>query len=72
MYNFGRCLGYGKEVDQDFFRVTKYYRLSAEQNNAAAQNMSLAASYYLRSAQQGHPDSANNFGFCLEHGRSVE
>jgi TPR repeat protein len=28
--------------------------------------------YYQRSALQGHPDGANNLGFCLEHGRGIE
>jgi hypothetical protein len=28
--------------------------------------------YYLRSAKQGHPDGANNSGFCFEQGRCVE
>jgi TPR repeat protein len=32
----------------------------------------LAAQYYHRAAKQGHSDGANNFGFCLEHGRGVE
>jgi serine/threonine protein kinase len=34
--------------------------------------VSLAARFYRRAAQQGHADGANNFGFCLEHGRGVE
>jgi TPR repeat protein len=34
-------------------------------------NISLAAQYYQRAAQQGHPDGANNFGICLESGRGV-
>jgi TPR repeat protein len=87
MYNFGRCLEYGKGIDKDFLRAAKYYRLSAELENSAAQNsfgiclergigvhknLFLAAQYYQRAAQQGHPDGANNFGFCLEHGRGVE
>jgi TPR repeat protein len=35
-------------------------------------NLSLSAQFYLRGAQQGHSDGANNFGFCLEHGRGVQ
>jgi hypothetical protein len=87
MYNFGRCLEYGKGIDQNVLRAAKYYRLSAEQQNASAQNsfgiclergigvqknMLLAAQYYHHAAQQGHPDGANNFGFCLEHSRGVQ
>jgi serine/threonine protein kinase len=33
--------------------------------------MDLAAEYYKRAADDGHADGANNFGFCLEHGRGV-
>jgi TPR repeat protein len=36
------------------------------------QNVSLAAHYSQRSARQGHFDGANNFGFCLKHGRGVK
>jgi hypothetical protein len=87
MYNFGRCLEYGKGIEQDFDRAAKYYRLSAERKNAAAENsfgiclergigvdknVWLASRYYLRAALQGHPDGANNLGFCLEHGHGVE
>jgi hypothetical protein len=32
----------------------------------------LAAQYYRRAAQQGHPDGANNFGFCLDYGCGVQ
>jgi TPR repeat protein len=85
MHNFARCLESGKGIDQDFIRVAKYYRRSAELKNAAAENSfgiclergigvqsnaALAAHYYQRSALQGHPDGANNLGFCLEHGRA--
>jgi serine/threonine protein kinase len=72
---------------RDLDRAAKFYRLSAEKGNAAAQNsfgiclergtgvrknLLLAAQYYRRAAQQGHLDGANNFGFCLEHGRGVQ
>jgi TPR repeat protein len=32
---------------------------------------SLAVEYYQRFADGGHPDGANNIGFCPEHGRGV-
>jgi TPR repeat protein len=38
LYNFGQCLEYGKGINQDLFRAPKYYRLSVELKNAAAQN----------------------------------
>jgi hypothetical protein len=68
-------------------RAVKYYRVSAEKQNASGQNSFgiclergsgvrrnalLAAVFYRRAADQGHADGANNFGFCLEHGRGVE
>jgi TPR repeat protein len=34
-------------------------------------NHCLAAKYYHRAAEHGHPDGANNFGFCLENGLGV-
>jgi TPR repeat protein len=37
MNNFGRCLGYGKGIDNDFLRAGKYYRLASESNDADAQ-----------------------------------
>jgi hypothetical protein len=87
MKNFARCLEYGKGTDQNYIRAAKYHRLSAEANDADAQNnfgiclergigvfanIGLACEYYERAAKQGHPDGANNFGFCLEHGRGIE
>jgi hypothetical protein len=87
LYNYARCLEYGKGIGQDFIRAAKYYHLSAELNDADPQNSlgiffeqgmavqsnpALAARYYQRAALQGHPDGANNLGFCLEHGRGVE
>jgi serine/threonine protein kinase len=86
MYNFGRCLEYGRGIEQDFIRAAKFYRRAADLGNAAAQtsfgvclergigvksNPVLAARYYQRSAAQGDADGANNLGFCLERGRGV-
>jgi TPR repeat protein len=71
-------LEYGKGIDQDFVRAAKYYRLSAELNNAAAQNsfgiclergiglqsnLVLAAHYYQQSAL--HPEADLNYRRCL-------
>jgi hypothetical protein len=86
LYNFGRCLEYGKGIPQDFIRAAKFYRLAAELNDPAAENSfgiclergigvasnyALATRYYQRSAAHGDPDGANNLGFCLEHGRGT-
>jgi TPR repeat protein len=81
MYNFGRCLEYGKGIDEDLLRAAKYYHLFAEQQNAATKNslgiclergIGVHTKVFLAAAQQGHPDGANDFGFCLEHRRGVE
>jgi TPR repeat protein len=86
MNNFGRCLEHGLGIDRDLLRAAKYYRMSAELNNADGMNnfgiclerrigiqanIDLAVKYYRRAADAGHADGANNFGFCLEHGRGV-
>jgi TPR repeat protein len=82
MYNFGHCIEYDKGIECDPFRAAKYYRLSADQSDATAQNSFgtrvergigvhkneiLAAQYYHRAAKQNHPECPNNFEFCLEH-----
>lgn len=84
MCNHGRRLEYGKSIHQDPILAAKYYHVSAEKENAAAQNsfriclecahqnLFLAAHFYRRSAEQGHADDANNHGFCLEHGRGIQ
>jgi hypothetical protein len=67
-------------------RAAKWSRLSVEKKNARVENsfgiclepgirvhksLFLAAHFYRRAADQGNPDRANNFTFCLEHGRGV-
>jgi hypothetical protein len=39
------------------------FGICLERGIGVHKNLSLAGQYYLRSAQQGHPDGANNFGF---------
>jgi TPR repeat protein len=87
LYNFGRCLEYGKGIERDFVRAAKYSRLAAVLNHPMAENSfgvclkrplgvhsnaALTARYYKRPAAHGDPNGANNLGFCLEHGRSVK
>jgi TPR repeat protein len=84
LYNYERCLEDGKRIGQD---AIKYYRLSAEKENAAAENsfgfclergigvhnnLSIAADFYPRAVQLGDADGANNFGSCLERARGVQ
>jgi hypothetical protein len=35
-------------------------------------NLDLVVDYYKWSAERGDPDGANNFSFCLEHGRDIK
>jgi TPR repeat protein len=67
--------------------AAKEIRLSAKMKNEATENsfgiflehgigahkdLSLAGQYYLRSAQQDHPDGANDCGFGLGYARGVK
>jgi TPR repeat protein len=72
MYNLAGCLEYRKGTDGDLHGAGKYYRLSVEQKNAAAQNsLPLPARVYQRAVDPGHADGAHTLLFCLLLGRGV-
>jgi hypothetical protein len=39
MYNLGRCLEYGKGIDQNVYRPAKYYRLSGKEGSNAGRTI---------------------------------
>jgi TPR repeat protein len=51
---------------------TLYHGEAELKNRMTEKNIGLAVHDYQRLATHGDPDGANNFGFCLEHGRAVK
>jgi hypothetical protein len=48
------------------------FGICLERGFGVHKNQRLAVQCYLRTAKQGHPNSANHFEFCFEHGRGVQ
>jgi TPR repeat protein len=84
--NYGYCLEHGLGVHRDLVEAAKYYKLSADRDDAFGQgnygfclehgygvpvNLIQAAKYYKLSADKGHWPGQDHYGDCLEHGLGV-